>query len=66
MAEVQSWQRTGERACIVSSVEEKTIFGVLDHPLETLLEVLAGHCAAGQDRPLVRSDAVQLQALPND
>jgi hypothetical protein len=46
------------RAERLNLVQEKAVFGVLDDPLQSLLEVLAGHGAARHDPPLVRVNVV--------
>jgi hypothetical protein len=46
-----------------SSVQKEAGLGVLNHPSQTLLEILACHGTAPQNVPPMRSDLIQSQAL---
>lgn len=45
------------------SVQKQPLLCILDHPIQALKQVLARHCAARQNRPLVRFDIIEPQTL---
>lgn len=47
----------------LASVQEQALTCVLDHPLQALAEIQAGHGTAGHDGPLVRPDGVEPEPL---
>lgn len=37
-------------------VEEKTVFGILNHPFQSLIQIRTSHCTAWENGPFVRFD----------
>lgn len=46
-----------------SLVQEQPVLGILYHPAQALVEILACHSAAGENNPFMCLDHVQLKAL---
>lgn len=44
-------------------VQEQPVLGILYHPVQALVEILACHGAAWEDAPFVSLDQIQLEAL---
>jgi len=44
-------------------VEEESVFGILYHPFQTLIEIFARHRTAWKDSPFVSFDWIQVKTL---
>lgn len=51
-------ERVGERQTVAHLIQEQTVAGIFDHPVQPIEQVGARHGAARQDRPFVCLDVI--------